>query len=138
MKGGYFRHDILPLPSRMRRRIFEILGTNYNSVKEAGYYSNAAVISPRANDTSRTNSYCILNSLKSIVLKVCKHGYGNANTRNYQSSPRSEAIAVLFFFAASSLNFPEVIKIILIQGELDFDILTLLLRHILILAHYMH
>ena len=59
-----------------KKRVFKILGTNNILVKEAGYYSNAAVISPRANGTKRTNSYCIFHSWKLIVLEVCKHGMG--------------------------------------------------------------
>ena len=38
-----------------KKRVFKILGTNYNLVKEAGYCSNAAVISPRT--TERHEGY---------------------------------------------------------------------------------
>ena len=70
-----------------KKRVFKILGTYYNLVKEAEY----------GNGTKRANSYCIFHSWKSIVLEVRKHGYGTVNRRNYQLSPRSEVIVVLFF-----------------------------------------
>ena len=47
-----------------KKSVFEILGTNYILVKEAVYYSNAAVISPRANGTKGTNSYYIFSFLE--------------------------------------------------------------------------
>ena len=79
-----------------KKRVFKILGTNYKLVKEAGYYSNAAVSSPPANGTKGTNSYCIFHSWKSIVVEVYKHEYGNLNPRNYQSSQQSEIISRYF------------------------------------------
>ena len=116
-----------------KKRLFEILGTNYNLVKEGVFYSNAAVISPRANGTRVQIRTTFFHSWKSIVLEVCKHGNENLSPRNYQSSQQSEIIS-RYFCCFYISDFCRGHKNHTRTGRIGFRFLHFTLRQISILV----